>query len=191
MNDLYHNARYVRGRGWVPLDILNNTIGLEHDAENLACCTVLGSIASYSFFVDNLRALGRSRYLTRIATSPLPFPPRAISQLRTKRAWLRSATPISRAFAELVAELMPIGGLDNIVPCARFYGMRCAGGPGDSVKEYACELPPYYWTPFQFDGVDLCPLIPVCEEHLHAWQVECEGCPYYAFYPIDPAPTSV
>lgn len=189
MNDLYHKARYVRGRGWVPLDILSDTIGLEHDAENLACCEILDSTASYSFFVDNLCGPGRSRYLARIATSPLPFPPRAISQLRTKRAWLRSATPIPVEFAEAVVKLMPVAGLDNIVHCMRFYGLTCAGGPRDPAIDVACDRlwGPDYWTTFQFDGVDLLPLIPVCEHHLRAWQVEYADCPVYFYYKIQSA----
>lgn len=192
MNHSCYRARYVRGCGWVPLDVLDSTIWLEDDPENLAYCSVQEWSASYSFFVDNLCAPGRSRYVSRIA-STLPEPPSGgNTQVCKKHAWLRSTTPISREFAEMVAQFMPVFGLDNdLVLCARFYGMTCTGGPQDFGMDDACELYPEYWTTFQFDGSPLVPLIPVCESHLRTWQGEYEGMPCYAFYPIDPAPTSV
>lgn len=185
MADSYYIARYVRGRGWEPVDILSTTLWLEDDPETLACCTILDSTASYSFFVDNLVLPGRSRYLSRIANS-IPIPPgRKDVHVCRKRAWLRSSAPIPKDFAEAVACFMIVAGLDdNLNLCPRFWGMICMGGPGDFEAPDLCDMYPLHWTTFQFDGSTMLPLIPVCEFHRRAWEEAFADCPCYAFYPI-------
>lgn len=185
MSKSYYNARYVRGRGWVATELSERHNGLERDAENLALCVVRSWGVMYLFFVDNLCLPGRARYVSRIARS-VPDPPPGMQKPASKpHAWLRSSTTISRDFAESVVHFMPILGLDNrFALCERFYGMGCTGGPQDFLCD-ACELYPEYWTPFEFDGSEPRPAIPVCEYHLREWQAEYEGMSWYSFYPID------